>query len=125
MPSRARWSTSRPGPSLTAEADRRRFPCAAPGPPEAPTGAIDSGGETPGSGAREVGGRNARDESIGPVASRRWELVVCDAPEHGDRPTRLDPGDPLDDEIGTESFERDIGLNRQGHPWITPDVTEF
>ena len=82
----------------------------------------DSIGETPRAGSRDLPRRDARHESIGPIVSRRRELTVSDASEHGYGPADLDAGDPFDHHVGTESFEGDVGLDRQRHPRVAPDV---
>ena len=57
-----------PDPILVPE-DRAR-------PSGVPDQRADSIGEAPRAGARELPGRDARDESFGPVVSRRRELAV-------------------------------------------------
>jgi hypothetical protein len=69
-------------------------------------------GKAPGAGARDLARRDARHEALGVVVSRGRELAVSDVAEHAYRSAFLDTRDSLDHQVGAESFERDIGLDR-------------
>ncbi len=73
----------------------------------------------------EFSRRDSGDESFWPVVSGRRELAVRDSAEQGNCSALLDTSDPLDHDVGAESFERDVGLNGQRDPRIAPNVAQL